>query len=601
MHDTNRMQMLLIKPRYRLVTVGAFFVAFFLYFVIFNRYHLIYQEEIQLFLFDKVYLRDILAKPGSLSEYIGAFLTQFFLFPFAGALIVTLSGFSLYWISGYIFRKNGFNGILWEMIPVLILACLHSYHIYSIAYTVGLIISLMYFAFCLSVENGKLRFIIVLIGWPILYCITGGYSLLSALLCFIHELFFRRTRSGLIIALLIPALALTVPYLATKILYYVKDGLAWTYFLPLFIGTPYKYILILCMIYYPLILIIAKGWHTFSKREVLVPLWNWKNIVTGLLVVVSLSGLIYKYFYDRKTEVLLAIDHYIQNSDWEQALKLSASSPERNRMIMHFTNLALYKTGRMGDELFHFPQSGSAGLWLDWEQDWIIAFFGGEIYYQLTYNSEAYRWAFEAMVAKGPNPRSLKRLVLTSLIDDNTALAGKYLKVLEKTLFYRTWAQPYLSYVNHPELMNENKEISEKRHFRIYTDFISSDNFGVRLPQLLADHPDNRMVFEYFMASLLLDKNLEGFATNIYRVKELGYKTLPIHYEEAIIAYMSYSGKNIIPEGYTISRATRNRLSEYAALIYNYVNNTDLAAREMYNKFGKTYWYYLKFNNSQPR
>jgi hypothetical protein len=339
---------------------------------------------------------------------------------------------------------------------------------------------------------------------------------------------------------------------------------------------------------------------TYSKGGGLAPGWNWKTITAGTLVIIGLSGVIYKYFYDRKTEILLGVDHCVQRSDWDGALKISSDSHITNRMVMHFTNLALYKSGHMGDRLFQFPQAGPAGLWLDWKQDWIIAFFGGEIYYHLAYNSEAYRWAFEAMVVKGPNPRSLKRLVLTSLVDDNTALAGKYLKVLEQTLFYRNWAQFYLSYVNHPELLDEDKEISEKRHFSVHSDFINSDNFGVRLPQLLADHPDNRMVFEYLMASFLLDKNLEGFAANIYRVKELGYKTLPVHYEEALIAYMSYANKDIVPEGYTISQATRNRLSDYATAIYTYGNNTDLAAREMYREFGKTYWYYLKFINSQP-
>ena len=106
---------------------------------------------------------------------------------------------------------------------------------------------------------------------------------------------------------------------------------------------------------------------------------------------------------------------------------------------------------------------------------------------------------------------------------------------------------------------------------------------------------------DFTFYALLLDKNLESFAQNIYRLEDLGYTEIPLHYEEALIAYMSYTNKNIIPEGYTISQTTRNRLSDYAATIYNYGNNIDLAAREMYSKFGKTYWYYLKFINSQPQ
>ena len=601
LHDTNRMQMLRLNICYRWIFTGVFFTAFFLYFLIFNRYHLIYQEQIQLFRFNKDYFTEFLSRPGGLSEFIGAFFTQFFIFPVTAALILTIAGFALYKITGYIFRKHQFYGVLWAYIPVLILAALHSDYLYTMAYTIGLLISLGYFSIYLSVKNRKLRYSFVLIGFPLLYFLTGGYVLLTALLCFVHELLFNRDHSRYIISLIFPVVTFFVPYLASHTIFYLKDGTAWMYFLPLFMDASSILMLILSLVYFPLIIIVAKGWPTWKNGEGPAPGWNWETILTGTIIILSLSGLIYKFFYDRKTEILLGIDHRIQNSDWDGALKLSSANPEKNRLVTNFTNLALYKSGRMGDQLFHFPQAGPGGLWLDWKQDWIIALFGGEIYYHLAYNSEAYRWAFEAMTAKGQNPRSLKRLVLTSFIDDNTELAEKYLRVLEQTLFYRNWAQSYLSYVDHPDLMVEDKEISEKRYFRIHSDFINSDNVGVRLPQLLADHPDNHMAFEYLMASFLLDKNLEGFAANIFRIKELGYKTLPVHYEEALIAYMSYANKDIVPKGYTISQTTLNRLSEYAAAIYSYGKNTDVAARELYGKFGKTYWYYSKFVNSQPQ
>jgi hypothetical protein len=321
-------------------------------------------------------------------------------------------------------------------------------------------------------------------------------------------------------------------------------------------------------------------------------------MLTGTLVLICLSAGIFRYGYDRKTETLLGIDHCVQHSDWDGVLKLAENSTVINRMIIHFTNLALFKTGHMGDKMFHYPQGGSGGLWLDWSQDWIVAYFGGEIYYHLAYISEAYRWAFEAMVAKGPNPRSLKRLAVTCLINDDIKLAGKYLQILDQSLFYSRWAKHYLSYVNNPEMIAEDKELNEKRHFEIDTDFISSDNFGNRLPQLLADHPDNRMAFEYMMAAFLLDKNLDDFAANIYRLKDFGYKSVPVHYEEALLAYMSYSDRNPVPAGYEISISTRKRLSDYAAAIYSFGNNTERAAREMYSKFGNTYWYYLKFINN---
>ncbi|HUX58590.1 MAG TPA: DUF6057 family protein [Bacteroidales bacterium] len=589
-----------ISNNFRWIITDVFFVIYFLYFIVFNRYHLIYLEQIQLFRFNCNYFSDFLLRPGGLSEFIGAFLTQFYLFPFAGASIITLAGIALYAITRYIFHKHQFAGVIWTLLPAVLLASLHSYHLYTLAHCIGLIVSLGFFAIIISVENISYRFLLVVIGWPLLYIFTGGYAIYAILLCMLNELLFRRGRLHVIILGIYLFLALFVPYLASHFIFYIKAGAEWTLLIPLFLGSPYRYILIILIAYIPFMLLVIKTLLIYTKGSDISSAWKWKSILAGTVILVNLTFVIIRLTYDRKTEILLGIDNCVQKADWDGVLKLSSESPVTNRMVIHFTNLALFKSGRMGDQLFHYRQGGSTGLWLDWSQDWIAAFFGGEIYYHLAYNSEAYRWAFEAMVAKGPNPRSLKRLVITSLIDNNIALAKKYLEVLDQSLFYRKWAQHYLTFVNHPESLREDKEISEKRYFEIHSDFISSDNFGVKLPQLLADHPDNRMVFEYYMASLLLDKNLGEFVANVYRLKELGYTSVPVHYEEAMLAYMSMTGKNIVPEGYTISLASRNRLSDYVSTINSFENNMKMAARSMYGKFGKTYWYYLEFINNQP-
>jgi hypothetical protein len=586
------------NSNFRLITTRLFFVFYFLYFMVFNRYHLIYQEQTQLFRFDLNYFTDFLSRPGGLMEYASAFLTQLFLFPFAGASIVTLAGLSAYAITVCIFRKHQVTGVIWAFIPTLLLAALHSHYLYNLAYTLGLIVSLGYFAVYISIRNNKLRFLIMVPGWLLLYFFTGGYALLAILLCLIHELFFRPDRSSLPFVLIFPILALLVPYLASHLIFYIKPGMAWTIFLPLFIEATVKHILILLLVYYPIVLVVSKMWLPRSNKELLSPGRNWITILTGTIVIVCLSGLMIKYVYDRKAEILLGMDHCIQNSDWDGALKLSSAYPGSNRLVMYFTNLALYKSGHMGNQLFHYPQTRTNGLWLDWEPNEVVPFFGGELYYHLAYNSEAYRWAFEAMIAKGPNPRSLKRLAVTSLVNGDIKLAEKYLNVLNQSLFYRRWAQHYLLYINSPERIREDKEIAEKSHFKISKDLIGSRyNFGARLPQILSDHPDNRMAFEYFMASMLLNKNLGDFAANIYRIKELGYNSIPVHYEEAMLAFMSYTKKNIIPEGYAISVNTHNRFSEYANKYVSFGDKSDLAARSLYGQYGKTYWFYLHFIN----
>lgn len=587
------------KNIYRTIPDGLFFALFFLYFLIFNRYHLIYHEQIQLFIFDLYYPADFFSRPGGLSELAGSFLTQFFLFPTVAASILTMAAFFIFRISRHILKYYNLQGAFWSYIPVFLLAALHSSHLYTITFTSALILSLLFFTVCMNIKETKKRTAFLVLLWPVLYIVSGGYSIIAILMCFIHEIFITKTKSGLFISIFILAFGATVPLILSETLFYMKKGTEWTSLLPLFIPSPYRYILLLCLFYFPFIMVMARL-RDYLKIRAAEYAWNYKSIVAGILVFSMASLAVYKYFYDSKTETLLGMDAAVQNSNWNKVLDLSSSlNSSANRMTMYFTNLSLCKSGTMGEKLFSYPQSGPDGLWLDWKQDWLTAFFGNEIYYQLSYISEAKRWAFEAMVAKGPNPRSLKRLALTSLIDGNTAEAKKYLDKLHSTLFYRRWSEKYIRYTENPELVEKDKELSEKRRLSPISDFINSENIGSRLPELLSQHPENKMAFEYLMASKLLRKDLDGFEANIYRIKELGYRKIPPLYEEALLACMSRSGKDIIPEGYSISEATRKRLNEYAKAIYSYNNNGNLAAQEMNGRFGNCYWYYLKFISIQ--
>ena len=52
--------------------------------------HLAYQEQSQLFLFDKTYCLETLSVPGGLAYYVSEFLAQFFGMAWVGATIVAL-------------------------------------------------------------------------------------------------------------------------------------------------------------------------------------------------------------------------------------------------------------------------------------------------------------------------------------------------------------------------------------------------------------------------------------------------------------------------------------------------------------------------------
>jgi hypothetical protein len=377
----------------------------------------------------------------------------------------------------------------------------------------------------------------------------------------------------------------------------VKDEGIWLPLLPMHLKKSLDTFVFALLLYFPFLLLISKYLSTKNKIDFFSSR-NWISLLGGTVVILSLSFILIRFVYDKKAEILLRIDHYVQNGDWNKAVEYSFKYPGSNLLVLYYGNMALYKTGQMGNKMFNLPQAGAHGLWLEWKRNEVAPFFGGELYYQLGYISEAYRWAFEAMIARGENPRSLKRMVLTSIISGDTAIARHYINILNETLFYKKWAQHYQKLMANPESLFNDKEIMEKRHFEIHTDFLADYNSNdIGLRQLLNDHPDNRMAFEYYMAWLLLNKDLDAFASNIYRIKDLGYSYIPVHFEEAILAYISHTKKNIVPEGYEISRETLNRLSGFVKIFNSSGNDRRRVAQSLSRNYGGTYWFYLNFFN----
>ncbi len=578
------------------ITLSLSLVGFLLYFGIFNRYHLAYLEQIQLFRYDPDYLADFFQKPGGLIYLLGSFLTQFFRFPWIGALILTLLGFSFYLLTQHIFRRLGLKGILFSLIPLLLLAALHSNHNYPVALTLGFLFSLACFTAFIQISDTRSRFLAGMFLFVLMYYGSGMFSFLTLALCVLYELLYGKgiQRYSFLIAGI--ALSLLVPYISWKFIYLIPLKQAWL--LPVSFSTIAPVISFFCLLslYYPLLIMSGFLYQYFSKNTLINFSWNLKHLIPGTVIYMLAGFMIIRLAYDPNNELFLNMDAKYHASSWDKVLTLSEKYAGQNQLVMYLTNLALYKSGNLSNAMFNYNQAGTKGLWLAWERNETAPFFGGEVYYHLGYTNEAFRWAFEAMEVKGLNPRSLKRLITASIINRNYEVAGKFLNYLDQTLLYRNWANVYRRLIADTTLIYQQPELLEKRQLLMNTDFIAvNDASNIGLDKLLENHPDNRMAFEYLMASFLLRKDLDAFAANIYRLKDLGYEKIPLHYEEALVLYTGLSGKNMIPEGFIISTATQKRFHDYAKVFAANRYEMDKAARALYGKFGGTFWFYMQF------
>lgn len=130
------------------------------------------------------------------------------------------------------------------------------------------------------------------------------------------------------------------------------------------------------------------------------------------------------------------------------------------------------------------------------------------------------------------------RLAETNLINGQYAVAAKYLRALQHTLFYKKWATNAMSYLNNDEKIEKHPEWGWLRKARYTEDFLFSDTeMDVMLGLLLQHNKSNRMAFEYMLAYVLQKKDLERFMKYYPLGKDLGYNHIPISYQEALISF----------------------------------------------------------------
>ncbi len=576
-----------------LAVILLFFGFFFYYFFNLNRFHLLYLEQSQLFLFQDKYWANLLSKPAGVSHYLAAFVTQFFVSPLVAALVVTAIGVTLFALSYSLFSKFGFvapiAALIWPLLHLAILNPVQNHIALSVGFMLSLLSVLLFFA----LKESRWQIWLAATGLPFLIFACGITGFLATIIMTGHYLIQRKFFPALVII----TVSTLTPLLLAK--FYYLYPLKSVYAAPF--QFPVTTELLIAVIAGTLIFSIIIWASPFSsnyfspthpKRIIIL------NTIAFITLISVVAGIV-RFSYDPKTEQILAIDHAAQEGNWSKVLTLSEKYPGNNRLVLYYTNMALYQTGQLGNRMFDFRQQGTQGLWLNWERDGVAPLFGAEIYYHLNYINEAYRWAFEAMMAKGPSPRLLKRLAVTSIINGDYQVADKYLNILDQTLFYDDWAKEKRKLTHSPELASNDVEIGQKRKMKIHHDFIAIENTkDIGLIPLLQSQPNNRMAFEYLMASFLLNKDLEHFTEYIGRLKDFGYREIPRHYEEALIAWMLTTKKEMTPEGYAIRQSTLDNFSRYYDLLKQNGRNPEKAKQMLANPFGNTFWYYLNFSNS---
>ena len=444
-----------------------FGVAVFLFFGWAYPHHLHYQEQYQLFLFDNTYVWEIVKLPGGIADLLGRFCTQFFLYAWVGAFIIALLLSAIQLLTLRLVGRGWLYGFSFVPSFLLWLFLLDENALLGGVWAV--LLTLLAAWAIIKLSSGWTRRILLIAAIPILYWLTGP-------VCF----------------------PVPVDSLWTAAHYHryptVFPWLLWAAALIVFI------------------LVIIKTLPSSSK--VSAPLHHREGLGVGLLVAVCMGWFVWKNA-NFKAEKVMQYDFMACHQQWNRILETVNKEKPNNQIGVTVQNLALAMHGLLLDHMFEYNQNGIAGLLPDVKEDATSPMPTAEAFYQLGMINVAQRTVFEAQEAIldfQKSGRCYKRLAQTNLINGSYEVARKYLTALQKTLFYREWANETLPLLGDEKAIAKHPEYGRLRQMAYKEDFYFSDHVTPEmLESLYFSNTDNRMAYQYLLAYYLLTGDREGY------------------------------------------------------------------------------------------
>ena len=454
---------------------------------------LTFQEQLQLFLFDGDYFCERMAEPGGLARYVGEFLVQFYNATVIGALILAILFMMVQRLTWRLMRCEDYYYL--SLIPALVLWFAMGDENVMLAYVVALIMAMGCILGLRPLERLNLigRVIIALVALPLLYWLIGPLALLVAV-CMVPTWL-----AGLAVIYVV-ALVLVSAWLLPYPLVRLAVGIGY-YRFPVTI--PYLLLLI------PVLIAMMH----YGCRHLPKPKQGVKYAL--ILAITALLFVPQHYGFDAKKYELMEYDYLVRIKDWNGIIAKAEQQTPDKPMSVSATNLALAMTNQLGERAFEFYQRGSQGLLPPFERNYATTQLTGEIYFHLGLVNTAQRLAFEAMEAisnYNKSGRVLKRLVETNIINGQYKVAEKYIKILEKTIFYRRWAERMRAMLGDEKAINAHPLYGTLRQYRLQEDFLFSDTELDKIcGQLFMHNHQNQMAAQYLLMMPLLDRDVPRF------------------------------------------------------------------------------------------
>ena len=560
---------------------------------------LCFQEQYQMFLFDTNYFLERIVLPGGLADYISEFLVQFYYMPVLGGAIIALLLMSIQAISWGLMKQYGmkavFPGYLLSFVPSIVLWCAMGDQNLLLSFVVALSGALLMGWIHNRFHNRLVKVVFELVSTALVYWFLGPVVFLYAALM-IGDTLMKGKQNGHILSSLgysACLLILTVAWilLTTQSLQYpvyrIFSGLNYYRYpgtvSPLPLGVM---IWTVVVVFFGM---VPDG-HVWIKK-----LQQSKVVMAlayVLVIVASWFGI--KASFDAMTYDLIDYDFLVRTEQWDKIIEKAEKKPATTPLGVSCVNLALSQKGQLADRLFEFYQNGGEGLFPTFTRDMISPVSTAEIFFRLGMVNDAERYMFEAQEAI-PNYRKsarlTRRIIECEIINANYQVAAKLLRRLQKTLFYRNWANQTMALLGNEKAINQHPIYGKLRKYREKKqDFLFSDReMDQMLGLLFLNDNHNRMAYEYLVCYELLQRDMEKFMQYYPLGRFVDYDHIPRSFQEILIGnwMKTHSDPRTIP--YSVDAQNVNNTLNFIQLYMQNPKNPQLGQQP----YVSNAWHYV--------
>ena len=498
--------------------------------------HLLWQEQNQVFLNSRDWISNYFDKPAWLGCLLGDWLTQFYLYTWVGAAILTLA---------IALCVAGLAAVLLRLLPK------------AVAWILTALCAVLLVG-CSMPATTQLSFFL---------CVAGGIGLGLAE----FRLYWKETVNIDLSPLLVGVAywmfgfgalltASIIILLAVKRLVSKQDVRTW-------------WITAACAtaIGMGLPAILCKGYALPYAKALLYP------------------GIAKPELPQMKYERRLAISDAFYRRDYTVAKQLVERDENPDEVSAFYYYLSSAVQDSLPDNLLKYPVKSLGTLTTIGETTPpIIINMMNDLYYELGDMTYAERAAMMRNVfsPRNRNVRMIRRLAEINLVSGDTAAAMKYLRILDRTYAYGKWSQSHRPGSMAPEV--ESDILSRRIRSNAKDNIRLGDNCRNIILELLESNPGNTVALDYLLCTDLLLKDMDTFKmdydTYCMAKGQPRYKDL---YQQALMIYLA--GTDAPQEEWERYIVPGAQLQAFRAY----------SARRGDPSFGNTYWYYFdRYNNS---